>query len=118
MPMAISVNMLRLRVTRDCQPRTKNGAPPHSTTGVARTNCSQFDQFWPSSMWRLVRWPPISSAKTGSVSTSAIQNRRVMSATSGFGAASAEPNSGSNAMPQIGQTPGPTCRICRCIGQV
>ena len=40
----------RLRVTRDCQPRTKNGAPPHSTTGVASTNCSQFDEFWPSSM--------------------------------------------------------------------
>ena len=37
MPMAISVNMFRLRVTSDCQPRTKKGQPAHSTTGVART---------------------------------------------------------------------------------
>ena len=34
-PSAISVNMFRLRLTMDCQPRTKNGQPPHSTTGVA-----------------------------------------------------------------------------------
>ena len=27
-----------------------------------------------------------------------------------------EPDHG--AMPQMGQTPWPTCRICRCIGQV
>ena len=37
-PIAISVNMLRLRVTSDCQPFTKNGQPAHSTTGVARTS--------------------------------------------------------------------------------
>src|SRR5665213_1081739 len=40
-PSAISVNMLRLRFTTDCQPRTKNGAPAHSTTGLASANCSQ-----------------------------------------------------------------------------
>ena len=34
-PRAISVNMFRLRVTRDCQPRTKKGQPPQSTTGAA-----------------------------------------------------------------------------------
>ena len=34
--MAISVNMLRLRFTTDCQPRTKNGQPAHSTTGRRR----------------------------------------------------------------------------------
>ena len=39
--MAISVNMLRLRVTSDCQPRWKNGQPAHTTTGVARASCSQ-----------------------------------------------------------------------------
>ena len=42
-PMAISVNMLRLRVRNDCQPRTKNGQPAHSTTGVAKKNCSMFE---------------------------------------------------------------------------
>ena len=36
--MAISVNMLRLRLTIDAQPRWKNGQPPQSTTGVARTS--------------------------------------------------------------------------------
>ena len=37
-PIAISVNMLRLRVRSDAQPRTKNGHPAHSTTGVASTS--------------------------------------------------------------------------------
>ena len=32
--------MLRWPVRSDCAPRTKNGQPPHSTTGVARTNCA------------------------------------------------------------------------------
>ena len=40
-PSAISVNMFRLRFTTDCQPRTKNGHPPQSTTGVARMSCAQ-----------------------------------------------------------------------------
>ena len=35
--------MLRLRVTSDCQPRTKNGQPPHSTTGVASSIWIQFE---------------------------------------------------------------------------
>ena len=43
MPIAISVNMLRLRVTTDCQPRTKNGQPAHSTTGVANASWIQLD---------------------------------------------------------------------------
>ena len=43
MPSAISVNMLRLRVTSDAQPRTKNGQPAHSTTGVARPVAIQFE---------------------------------------------------------------------------
>ena len=29
---------IRLRWTIDCQPRTKNGSPPHRTTGVARAS--------------------------------------------------------------------------------
>ena len=69
-------------------------------------------------MCRPVRWPPISSARTGTASTSPIQNRRVMSASSGLGPLSAVTVSGSSAMPQIGQLPGPTCRISGCIGQV
>ena len=50
MPSAISVNMLRFRVTTEAQPRTKNGQPAHNTTGVASTSCSQFESCWPRSM--------------------------------------------------------------------
>jgi P-type Cu+ transporter len=37
-PMAISVNILRLRVFSEAQPRSKNGQPAQRTTGVARAN--------------------------------------------------------------------------------
>ena len=62
--------------------------------------------------------PPISSAKTGSVKASPIQKRRVMSTSSWLGPASAPTRTGSSAMPQIGQEPGPTWRTSGCIGQV
>ena len=41
--MAISVNILRLRVTNERQPRTKNGQPAQRTTGVANANWMRFD---------------------------------------------------------------------------
>jgi hypothetical protein len=117
MPSAIRVNMLRLRVASDCAPRTKNGQPAHSTTGVARINCAQFESCGVSGC-QPIRWPPISSATTGTVSPSPIQNRRVMSTSSGFGPVATVGISGSSAMPQIGQEPGPSCRTWGCIGQV
>ena len=117
-PMAMSVNMLRLRVTSDCHPRTKNGQPAHSTTGVANTNWSQFDQVGSTIICRLARWPPISTTTTGSARASPSQKRRLISTSSGFGSDVAATSSGSSAMPQIGQAPGPTWRICGCIGQV
>ena len=46
------MNMLRLRVRSEFHPRTKNGQPAQSTTGVARTNCNQFDQLGATSMSR------------------------------------------------------------------
>ncbi len=42
-PMAMSVNMFKLRVSSDCQPRTKNDQPAQSTTGVARIIWIQFE---------------------------------------------------------------------------
>ena len=63
-------------------------------------------------------WPAISRPKTGSASAKPIQNRRVISRSSSFGAASAVACSGSSAMPQIGHEPGPGWRISGCIGQV
>ena len=41
-----------------------------------------------------------------------------MSASSGLGPVSAVTVTGSSAIPQIGQEPGPGCRISGCIGQV
>ncbi len=85
MPIAISVNMLRLRVTSDCQPRTKNGAarPQHYGRRERELNPvrrgARLKTCRPSRCW------PISSAKIGTVSTRPIQNRRVMSASSGLG---------------------------------
>src|SRR5271170_2727741 len=55
---------------------------------------------------------------TGVESAKWIQNRRVISRSSSFGAASAVACSGSSAMPQIGHEPGPCWRISGCIGQV
>ncbi len=34
-PIAIKVNMLRLRAAIEAQPRLKKGSPPQTTTGVA-----------------------------------------------------------------------------------
>ena len=34
---------VQIAVRTDATPRTKNGHPAHSTTGVASSNCSQFD---------------------------------------------------------------------------
>jgi hypothetical protein len=45
-------------------------------------------------------------------------NRRRMSISSWLGPSSKVACSGSRAMPQIGQLPGPTWRISGCIGQV
>ena len=60
----------------------------------------------------------MSSATTGTVSAPPIHSRRVMSASSSFGPWSSVTSSGSSAMPQIGQLPGPTWRTSGCIGQV
>ena len=45
-PIAMRVNIFRLRVMSEFQPRTKNGHPPQSTTGVAKIICSQFEVDW------------------------------------------------------------------------
>ena len=53
------------------------------------------------------------------MSTAPTQNRRVKSTSSGFGPSSAAGIPiGSSAIPQIGQSPGPSRTISGCIGQV
>ena len=118
-PRAISVNMFRLRVTSDCQPRAKNGQPPQSTTGVARTSWVQSHAAGPSAATRPgASISPIASASTGTVSARLTQKRRVMSTSSWFGPSSAVTSSGSSAMPHFGQLPGPTRRTSGCMGHV
>ncbi len=60
----------------------------------------------------------MASTTTGTAPAAPIQLRRVMSASSGLGPAAAVISAGSNAMPQNGQAPGPSCRTSGCIGQV
>jgi hypothetical protein len=106
--MAISVNMLSRIVTSERQPRSKNGQPPHSTTGADSTSCSHWESRGAirSCGGKCSRCGPMASTSTGSVSTAPIQSRRVMSRSSGLGPASAVTVRGSSAMPQIGQLPG------------
>ncbi len=102
----------------DCQPRTKNGQPAHSTTGVASTSRIQFSQPC-GSRWSMPRkWPPMSRITIGTLSATAAHSRRFMSKSSSLGPWSSVASSGSSAMPQIGHEPGPSWRISGCMGQV
>ena len=71
-PSAISVNMLRLRVTSERHARTKNGQPPHSTTGVASASSIHARA---AARGRAARGAgsisPIASANSGAVSSGA-----------------------------------------------
>ena len=115
----MSVNMFRCRLTSEAQPRTKNGQPPHSTTGLASTN-------WPhviaaGGITCISGCPGITSAsittRIGAVSTSDHVNRRVMSSSSGLRSSSVTVR-GSSAIPQMGHAPGASRTISGCIGQV
>src|SRR3954452_5533631 len=98
--MAISVNMFGLRLTSDIQPRTKNGQPAQTTTGVAQIRPTAFAV----RMLTAAPNPGIRSAievtSTGADSTAAIQNRRVIVTSSGLGPSSNVTTLGSSAMPQ------------------
>ena len=114
------MNIFRLRVTTDRQPRSKNGHPPHSTTGVLSSSCNQP---WGPEPSHCTSGTPImgnmARRRSGTVSMAATRSRRAMSVSSGSSACSpAWAVFGSNAMPQMGHVPGPTCSTCGCIGQV
>ena len=89
--------------------RLKNGAPHHSTTGVASSNCA----IWPPRPERnsgsgRPSMGPMVMTSSGTVSSAPTMNRRVKSrsSASSSSAAGAEPAAGSSAMPQMGQSPG------------
>ncbi len=117
-PIAISVNIFRLRFTTDCQPRTSNGQPHHMTTGVASASSIHPRSAGLSQCPKPGIACPMAMTTSGAVSTKLIQNRRVMSRSSGSSSSSAVTVSGSRAMPQIGQLPGRSLMTCGCIGQV
>ena len=78
--------MLRFQVRTDCTPRTRNGQPPHSTTGVASTHwihCTVCIGSAAGSRSGAMS-ATIASTNTGRASAVLIQKRRVMSASSGF----------------------------------
>ena len=119
MPIAIKVNMFVERLTIDIHPRWKNGHPPHSTTGVLSNNSIQGSQPGKACCTGMPgNISAIAIPSSGTVSARLIQNRRVMSRSSGFSCSTALTVRGSSAMPQIGHVPGPGRTICGCIGQV
>jgi hypothetical protein len=114
-PRLISVHMLGLRLSTERAPRTKKGAPAHSTTGSDRPSSSQLCaamSMTPSA------WPNMASVVTAMVSGRVHVKRRWKSTSSGFASSSRLGSSGSSAMPHLGQVPGWSCRTSGSIGQV
>lgn len=104
--------MLRCRLATDRAPRAKNGHPAHHTTGVDSASSTQ------GTHAPTARAGTIASTTRGRLSTAATRRRRRMSASSGLGPSWTPTETGSSAMPQIGHSPGPSCRISGCMGQV
>ena len=111
--------MFGLRLTIDAQPRSKKGRPAHSTTGAAQASWIQFETVrLKGSAAAPAAISVIAMPNTGSPMAAAIRKRRVMSASSGFGASSCVTARGSSAMPHAGQAPGWSRTTSGCIGQV
>src|SRR5712692_4364044 len=114
----ISVNMLSRRVLSEIHPRWKSGRPAQTTTGVASANSIHASQLPKACCTGM---PGIRSLmarrKTGTLKTRLTRKRRVMSVSSGL-LSSALRETGSSAMPQIGQSPGVCDRTSGCMGHV
>ena len=117
--MAIRLNMFRFIVRNDFAPRTRNGQPAHRITGVPSANSIHSTRRSPihSRTGRPSSGPMVRTS-SGTVSAAPMAKRRRKSISSGFGPASAVGTIGSSAMPQIGQSPGPSWTISGSIGQV
>src|SRR5437867_6563317 len=115
----MSVNMFGLRLTIEAQPRWKKGHPPHSTTGAVNASCIRLSQrggkeiFMDSGM----AISDIARSRSGAVRLRLIQNRWLISASSGLTSSTAAGVLGSRAMPQMGQEPGASRTTSGCIGQ-
>jgi len=105
--------MFGLTLRTDCAARTKNGHAAQTQTGVARAS---------STSWRHAAGSnsPIAMSSRGTERAAAIQKRRLISRSS------RSPSSpgckltvtGSSAMPQTGQEPGPSRTTSGCMGHV
>ena len=106
------MNILRLRLTTDCQPRTKNGQPHQSTTGVASANSTHVQILAETRRWSGIKGssPETISKSIGTDRATLIQNRRLISANSGFFSLAVN-SRGSSVMPQMGQFPGSGARF-------
>ena len=107
--------MLRLPLRKERTQRTRNGQPAQSTTGVARANSIQTRTCGAS---QSAPCRNMASTKTLAVSGRLRQKRRLKSRSSLSSSSPSPGISGSNAMPQIGQVPGPSWRISGSIGQM
>ncbi len=116
-PSPISVNMFRLRLAIERQPRTSSGQPHQSTTGVASANCTQAAPCPARPPGDRPAIPAISKTTSGRVSASAIQKRRRMSTSSGSGPSDATGIAASSAMPHFGQLAGTGLSTPGHIGQ-
>ena len=106
-PSAIKVNMLRLRLTNEAQPRWKIGQPAHSTTGVASANSSHCSAVIEMDLGMSCgsRSVTIAMTNTGKASAVLTQKRRVISRSSALSSVGGALR-GSSDIPQIGQLPG------------
>ena len=105
----------------DRHPRTKNGQPPQSTTGVAKRNWNHCQVLGDTA--RMSGDAPgiksdMVTSRIGIVSAVEIQNRLVMSTSSGFFCSVAVTVLDSSAIPQIGHEPGLSRTIWGCMGHV
>ena len=105
------MNMLRLRRRIDSTARTKNGHPPHSTTGVASSSST-------GARARAGTSSVMATISNGTVIAAETHNRRAMSISSGFFSSTADATRGSSAIPHIGQLPAASRTTSGCIGQV
>src|ERR1700681_1028338 len=101
----MSVNILGLRFSSDIQKRSKNGAPPHTTTGVASAISIQLRVSDENGSGN--ESPTMAITRNGSKKAPLAHTLRDILTYSGSARASADTSTGSRAMPQIGQEPGP-----------
>ena len=110
---------VRISGPSDAQPRSSSGQPAQSTTGVEKARPIQLQTHVDAAAQAHAEHHVAHGQhEHGETERSPDHIRRVMSASSGFGASSSVMVRGSRAMPQIGQAPGASRTTSGCIGQV